>query len=153
MSYLGVFVHCHPPRRSILSIPVRQRKEVTFKDPSGIASTGLRLQLTVMFNVSAGAMLVVQPRLSHPAFHFRRPGPLQGHLGQFRGTSVLLRVPSSDIKTIIHGESTSLSAIPIHLPIDNWLVNRHATIIYNSIDDIETSEILGFSTIFWRHLE
>ena len=55
----------HPPRRSLLRIRVCQRKEVTFKDPSGIVSTGLRLQPTATFNVSAGARLVVQPGVFH----------------------------------------------------------------------------------------
>ena len=64
--FLGFFrsTGCsHPPRRSLLRIRVCQRKEVTFKDPSGIVSTGLRLQLTTTYNVSAGARLVVQSRV------------------------------------------------------------------------------------------
>ena len=38
-----------------------QRKEPTFKDPFGLLSTGLHLQLTAKYNVSSGAGLVVQP--------------------------------------------------------------------------------------------
>ena len=52
-----------PPPKSLLRIRVCQRKELTFKDPSGIVSTGLPLRLTATFDVSAGASLVAQSAL------------------------------------------------------------------------------------------
>ena len=106
--------------------------EVTFKDPSVLWQSsnacGLLLHPT---SVLGRGWLVYVFCVSLP---YPRQGDLrfkiQGHLAQWRRTSVLACLLSSDIKAInSKGESTSLRAIILHVLIDYWLVNQHATVV------------------------
>ena len=112
--FFGCFAQHNPPRRSLLRIlPVLCRLVYVYC---------LLLRSTSVLGRGWLPNLVFFTLASSPLTR-----TLQGYLGRWRRTTVLVRVPSSDIKTTIHCEDTSLSAMPTHPPIDNWLVNRHAT--------------------------
>ena len=63
-----------------------------------------------------------QKNVEQAALPLRRQEPSKGLLGQWRGTSVLVRVPSSYTKYLIQkGESPSLRTIYLHVPIYHQL--------------------------------